>query len=63
MNIDEVLAELHEELARLNEAIATLERLQEGVPRRGRPPSWLSELPRQVRGPSKHSRKRRDPEE
>ncbi len=42
MDIKQVLEELHRELARINEAILTLERLQEGAPRRGRPPGWLT---------------------
>ncbi len=42
MDIDKILAELHKELVRIEEAIATLERLKEGAPRRGRPPRWLA---------------------
>lgn len=42
MDIQQVLAELRQELERINEAIASLERLQRGVPRRGRPPRWLT---------------------
>ena len=42
MDIKKVIEELHKELARINEAIQTLERLQQGTPRRGRPPGWLS---------------------
>jgi hypothetical protein len=38
MDLGKVLALLHEELDSLNAAIATLERLQQGVRRRGRPP-------------------------
>jgi len=48
MDIEKVLAELHRELARIDEAIDTLERLRQGHPRRGRPPRWL----REVRGGS-----------
>jgi hypothetical protein len=42
MDISEIIQELHAELARLNEAIETLERLENGMPRRGRPPGWLA---------------------
>ena len=45
MNIVKVLALLREELDSLNAAIATLERLQQGERKRGRPP-------RLVHGPS-----------
>jgi hypothetical protein len=38
MDLMKVLAHLHEELDSLNTAIATLERLQQGGRRRGRPP-------------------------
>ncbi len=46
MDIPKVLAELQQELARIDEAIASLERLQRGVPRRGRPPRWLAMVTR-----------------
>ncbi len=42
MDIKKVIEELHAELARIDEAIETLERLQDGRPRRGRPPGWLT---------------------
>jgi hypothetical protein len=38
MDLTKVLANLHQELDSLNTAIATLERLQQGGQRRGRPP-------------------------
>jgi hypothetical protein len=38
MNLTKVLAALHEELESLNTAIATLEQLQQGGRKRGRPP-------------------------
>lgn len=38
MDLGKVLAHLHEELDNLSAAIATLERLQQGSRRRGRPP-------------------------
>lgn len=42
MDIKKVIRELQGELARIDEAIDTLERLQTGMPRRGRPPGWLT---------------------
>jgi hypothetical protein len=42
MDVTRVLAALREELKNLNEAIATLERLQQGDRRRGRPPRLVS---------------------
>jgi hypothetical protein len=57
MEIRKVLAELHKELARLDEAIQTLERLEQGTPRRGRPPGWLS-LEGGVRPASKKLKKK-----
>jgi hypothetical protein len=42
MNLDKVLAELRAELARLDAAILSLERLNQDKPRRGRPPKSLS---------------------
>jgi hypothetical protein len=43
MDLAKVLANLHEELDSLNMAIATLERLQQGGRRRGRPPKPVQE--------------------
>jgi hypothetical protein len=45
MELAKVLALLREELDSLNTAIATLERLQEGNRRRGRPPRLVSSHP------------------
>lgn len=44
MDFTSILADLREELARMQEAIDTLERYARGsgVKRRGRPPAWLS---------------------
>jgi hypothetical protein len=58
MEIRKVIEELHRELARIDEAIQTLERLQEGIPRRGRPPGWLSLQGGTGRPPSKRNRHR-----
>jgi hypothetical protein len=44
MDLYKVLAQLHEELDRLNAAILSLERLQQEGRRRGRPPKVVSEL-------------------
>ena len=44
MNLAKVLVELRRELANLDAAIISLERLQAGGRKRGRPPHWLSDL-------------------
>ena len=41
MDLVKVLAQLHGELDNLNAAIATLEQLQQGSRRRGRPPKLV----------------------
>ena len=41
MDLAKVLAQLHAELQNLDAAIASLERIQQGKGRRGRPPEWL----------------------
>ncbi len=61
MDIKQVLHELHRELARIDEAILTLERLQNGAPRRGRPPAWLSLVAKDGHDPSS-ARLKRKPE-
>ena len=44
MDLSRIIAELQTERENLDEAIASLERLQAGMgPRRGRPPAWLKE--------------------
>jgi hypothetical protein len=42
MDLAKVLAQLHTELKNLDAAIASLERIQQGARRRGRPPEWLT---------------------
>ena len=42
MDITKVLAQLRAELANLDAAILSLERLQSGSVRRGRPPGWAA---------------------
>jgi len=44
MDLAKVLQQLHEELENLNAAIVSLERLQEGSRRRGRPAEMLVDL-------------------
>jgi hypothetical protein len=41
MDLTKVLAQLRAELQNLDAAIASLERIQQGARRRGRPPEWL----------------------
>jgi hypothetical protein len=48
MDLHKVLAELREELANLDAAIGSLERLQQEGRRRGRPPKALSQLSKAV---------------
>lgn len=42
MDLTKVLAQLRAELENLDAAIASLERIQNGSRRRGRPPIWLN---------------------
>jgi hypothetical protein len=42
MDLEKVLAQLHAELQNLDAAIESLERIQQGARRRGRPPEWLT---------------------
>lgn len=42
MDLEKVLAQLHAELENLDAAIASLERIQQGGRRRGRPPELLN---------------------
>jgi hypothetical protein len=44
MDVEKILAEMRLEREQLEEAIASLERLERPVKRRGRPPSWLAEI-------------------
>ncbi|HWQ53346.1 MAG TPA: hypothetical protein VN442_06660 [Bryobacteraceae bacterium] len=53
MDIKNVIRELHEELARIDETIQTLEMLRTGSPRRGRPPNWLTLVDGATRTPAK----------
>ena len=49
MDLAKVLQQLHEELANLDAAIVSLERLQEAGNRSGRPNDWLAEVDRRSR--------------
>jgi len=55
MDLAKVLLQLREELAALDAAIISLERLHQGGRRRGRPPEWLAE----IKKPPARGRKRR----
>jgi hypothetical protein len=44
VDLAKVLEQLHEELANLNAAILSLERLQEAGKQRGKQPDWLGEI-------------------
>ncbi|HEY2016359.1 MAG TPA: hypothetical protein VGH38_22800 [Bryobacteraceae bacterium] len=51
MDVSKILTELREERQQIEEAIISLERLARGRGRRrGRPPSWISELTTKKRG-------------
>jgi len=46
LDVAKILDELKQEKEQLEQAIITLERLAQGrVPRRGRPPAWMSDGP------------------
>jgi hypothetical protein len=51
MDVSKILSELKEERQQIEEAILSLERLARGRGRRrGRPPSWMSEITVKKRG-------------
>jgi hypothetical protein len=51
MDVAKILAELRQEREQIEEAILSLERLARGRGRRrGRPPSWMSEITAKRRG-------------
>lgn len=56
MDLTKILAELRQELAHVNAAILSLEQLQKGARRRGRPPRWMTEI-RQAEAPAETSGK------
>ena len=52
MDVSKMLADLRQEREAIEEAILTLERLAQGRgKRRGRPPSWMSDLKKRGRPP------------
>jgi hypothetical protein len=60
MDLEKVLDQLREELQNLDAAIASLEQLRHTGRRRGRPPAWLTSVPKlgrvKKRKPSKPRR-------
>ncbi|HLK50504.1 MAG TPA: hypothetical protein VKT49_20330 [Bryobacteraceae bacterium] len=60
MDLQRILAQLRGELANLDAAIESLQRLQRTGNRRGRPPSWLGALKKPGRRPRKSKPKRSD---
>jgi hypothetical protein len=54
MDLTKVLAQLHAELANLDAAIESLERLKKEGRRRGRPPKALSDLKRSIKSEEQH---------
>lgn len=57
MDLTKMIAELHEERTRIDQAVATLEVLAAGRgKRRGRPPAWMSTLNGKHHGRPKGSR-------
>lgn len=51
MDLAKVLAQLRNELANLDAAIESLERLRQTEKRRGRPPGWLTPVKKRGRPP------------
>ena len=51
MDLAKVLAQLRSELANLDAAIESLERLRQTEKRRGRPPVWLTPVKKRGRPP------------
>jgi len=61
MDLNKVLADLREELANLDAAIDSLERLQQEGRRRGRPPKALAQLSKTARTSAKEDAGPDDP--
>lgn len=60
MNVTQMISELRDERAALDDAIAVLERLASSRRRgRGRPPSWMSSITSVSAGASEEARPRR----
>jgi len=61
MDISKMLSELRLEREQIEEAIMTLERLARGRGRRrGRPPSWMTQIKRRGRPPGSKNRPKND---
>lgn len=61
MDINKMLSELRNEREQIEEAIMTLERLARGRGRRrGRPPSWMTQIKRRGRPPGSKNRPKND---
>jgi hypothetical protein len=61
MDVSKMLAELRQEREQIEEAILTLERLARGRgKRRGRPPSWMTEIKRRGRPPGSKNKPKGD---
>jgi len=61
MDINKMLSELRLEREQIEEAIMTLERLARGRGRRrGRPPSWMTQIKRRGRPPGSKNRPKND---
>jgi len=50
MDITQILAELRQERAQIEEAIVSMERLASNRQRLGRPPAWMAEITNKRRG-------------
>jgi hypothetical protein len=50
MDVAQILAELRQERAQIEEAIVSMERLASNRRGRGRPPVWISEITKKRRG-------------
>jgi hypothetical protein len=50
MDLAQILTELRQERAQIEEAIASIERLSSNRRGRGRPPVWISEITKKRRG-------------
>jgi len=62
MDVAKILAELRQEREQIEEAILSLERLARGRGRRrGRPPSWMSEITAKRRGRPPGSKNKNSP--
>jgi hypothetical protein len=61
MDVSKMLADLRQEREQIEEAILSLERLARGRgKRRGRPPSWMSEVKRRGRPPGSKNKAKSD---